>query len=146
MEVSLPLSDREFQSKVSIERRALRARCELICAADLLADDYTVSRPLNATRGYSLIVDAKGKLLRLQIQPARVGEPRVDLARTSYRQDDLDRTYETHEPLFDLGSFDYLVVVDRQSHDVFYVPAVEVDLRKPSFTVKEADRERYRKL
>jgi len=142
----MPLSDAEFQSKVSTERKALRARCEMICAADLLSHEYIVSRPINSNRQYSLIVDVKGKLLRLQVQPARIGEPRVDLARTSYRRDELNRTFETHEPIFEPGTFDVLVVVDRQTHDVYYVPVKDIDLKRPSFWVKEADRARYRNI
>lgn len=143
-DVVMPLSDSEFATKVASERNLLAGLGIGLTIADLYNQMYPVSVPFDKGPKYSLIVDLGPRgLKRVFVQVAATHELAVNLGRISYRTTDTGAE-EVSEPKFHGTEFDYLAVVDRKTHDVYYVPSELIDFRKARLYITSGDRLRFR--
>lgn len=147
-DVVMPMSDQEFAAKVASERNLLAGLGVGLVIADLYNQMHPVSVPFDKGPKYSLIVDLGPRgLKRVFVQVAATHELAVNLGRISYRLHEHDRgADEVSEPKFHGTEFDYLAVVDRKTHDVYYVPSEMIDFRKARLYITSGDRLRFRHI
>lgn len=142
-----PMDEPDFKQKLTKDTRRKAAWAELIVAADCLGRGYTIAHPYRHRR-YDLVVDVDGDLKRVQVSLGSKGPTlRAALGRSQYRFDYTRNRYLSSATTQYLqGEFDVLAVVDRVTSEVYYIPADEIDFSSPTFTVKAADKDRYRDL
>lgn len=144
-DVVMPLNESEFAAKVASERNLLAGLGIGMALASLYQQGHAVSLPFDKGPKYSLIVDlGRRGLKRVFVQVASLTQLSVTLGRLSYRLHEDDwGAEETSEAKFLGNEFDVLAIVDRATHDVYYVPSSDIDFKKPRLYIKEDDRSRY---
>ncbi len=142
-EISMPMTDREFNKSVAANRMCIGMGSEMICAGDLYYRGYRVSKPLDGTSKYDLIVDRHGVLSRLQVKTVSKGG-QTSIGVLSYREDTYGKGVVIRViPKYDGTEFEFLAVVDRATREVFYVPIADVDFTKANFPLTKAARLQY---
>lgn len=144
--ISMPMDDHEFNRTVAAQRASSGLSAEMLAVVDCVDRGYGVSRPFDKQSKYDLIVDrGNGDLVRLQVKSAAKRSLQARIGWTVYR-DSITGLQSRFVKKYTSNDFDYLVIVDRPTQQVYYVPVSDLDLTKDSFTVKLADKQRYQEF
>lgn len=140
-----PLSDGEFRKLVANQRKATGTLAELLTAADLVGKGYPVFLPLMSIEKFDLVTVRNGEFLRLQVKMGAKSSLQVNLGRPTKRAEYFDSVswVSKTSPKYTVTDFDYLVVVDRDTREVFYVPVSDIDLTSANFNLPASQRLRY---
>ncbi len=143
----MPMSDREFNRKVASDRAHLGSLAEVLVAADCYRRNYDVFIPLvHVPKGYDIIVDRPSGLVKIQVKMAS-RNMQVDIGWLWYKENYVDGKIVIVERVkYVPGDFDYLAGVDRDTSEVFYIPADDFDYTKAKFTIKKELKEKYLKF
>ena len=144
-DIAMPMDDREFSQSIAKRRTSSGFSAELFVAADLYERGYTVSKPLDGSSKYDLVVDKDGKLFRVQVKSSTGVYIQAQIGWTKYRENVYDGKGVTEHVIrkYNEGDFDVLAIYQRNSKTVYYVPVSDLDLSKSSFQVKQTERDRY---
>lgn len=137
-EVVMPLDNREFRSLVHAQRQQLGAFSEMIAAAELFREGAIVSKPLLEAKGYDLVADMDGALLRVQVKTISSSN-QAPLGFSRARPDGSRKVQLKYTD----ASFDWLACVDRDTREVFMVPAKDIDFSLAAFPMSSSNREKY---
>lgn len=142
--VSMPMDNREFNSKIAKERMFLGMFAEYQASADCYFRGYRVLRSGDNGSKYDIIVDRDGTLVKLQVKAlSSTGQVAVGSVRYSENLYDGRGRQPFIEAKYTISDFDYLALVDRATREVFYVPVTDIDFSKAYFTLRQGERTRY---
>lgn len=141
----MPMDDREFSQEISKRRTAAGFSAEMFVAGDLYERGYLVSKPLDGSTKYDLIVDRHGELLRVQVKSVTGKYLQVQIGWTRYRENIYDGRGVTGHVVrkYNDSDFDILAAYHRPTKTIYYVPVGDLDMSKAAFQIKQADREKY---
>jgi hypothetical protein len=137
-EFVMPMSDGEFSSTVNAQRQQLGAFSEMIAAAALFRYGAVVSKPLLEAKGYDLIADVRGSLIRVQVKTISSSN-QAPLGFSRARPDGSRRVMLKYTD----ASFDWLACVDRDTLEVFMVPARDIDFMSAAVSMSHENRHKY---
>lgn len=142
---AMPMDDREFNQSVGKNRVAVGFAAEMFVAAHMYELGYSVSRPLDGSTKYDLIVDTGNSLVRVQVKSVGGVYIQAQIGWTVYKENIYDGRGVTSHVVrkYKDSDFDVLAIYHKQTKLVYYVPVGELDLSKDAFQVKQADREKY---
>lgn len=139
-----PVDDSDFRRVAARSRAAKGSWAELTVAADCVKQGFSISVPFYPEK-YDLIVDCRdGRLLRVQVKMAAKGTRRGSIGWTIIKYDYQRGAYRpVVTTKYTEGEFDVLAIVDRDTSEVYYIPAADIDFTKSNFSVSDSGREKY---
>lgn len=132
------MENAEFNSMVAFQRSMLGAFGESVVAARFYREDVPVFRPIHDNqRGYDLIVDIDGHLLRVQVKVMSTqGQAALGTVKRRWgKWDEMPYATTSYTP----NSFDVLACVDRKNLNVYCYTVDEIDFNAISFRVEESE-------
>lgn len=144
-EIAMPMDNREFNQMVGMARMATGFSAELRVAADLYERGFSVAKPMDGSTKYDLIADNQGKLIRVQVKSSGAKYIQAFIGWTVYKENVYDGKGVTAHVVrkYNDVDFDVLAIYHRMTSTIYYVPVEDLDLSKPSFQVRQSERERY---
>lgn len=147
-EISMPLTNREFNKLVASTRMSLGMFSQLLTGADLSRRGYVVLYPQMPTVKYDLVFDNGRGLWRAQVKTLSEKTNQLALGTTTKDTDYFG--YNAYQapipkkiPKYKPGDFDFLVGVDREQWKVYYIPETDLDFTKLNFTLTDERKEKY---
>jgi hypothetical protein len=138
------MTSAEFNKNIASQRMSTGMMCEAIVIADLYGRGYSVSKPFDGISKYDLIVDRNGELSKIQVKAASRHALQAAIGFTKFKINSAGM-YEYYDDVkYGSLDFDFLAMVDRVSHIVYYVPMEDIDLTKKMVYIKANDKEKYK--